>query len=153
MEQIEPLQIPPSTMWLRLDLMALVMAALCQSCRVAYAAEPIIIEDDHPILNDPEALQAMEIFMGMSPEEREDTIRGLLESVGDDPKARAEMELIISKLPALDAEQVAGGKLASDLKQMVQDDQVAKARQNAKKQWTEFGLRFSTRPLYRQKIR
>ena len=134
MEQIEPLQIPPSTMWLRLDLMALVMAALCQSCRVAYAAEPIIIEDDHPILNDPEALQAMEIFMGMSPEEREDTIRGLLESVGDDPKARAEMELIISKLPALDAEQVAGGKLASDLKQMVQDDQVAKARQNAKKQ-------------------
>mmetsp|Transcript_25494 Transcript_25494/g.40026 ORF Transcript_25494/g.40026 Transcript_25494/m.40026 type:complete len:182 (-) Transcript_25494:120-665(-) len=123
-------------MWLRLNALVLVVVALCQSFLVAYAAEPIIIEEDHPLLNDPEALQAMEIFMGMSPEEREDTIRGLLETVGDDPKARAEMELIISKLPALEAEQVADGdgKLASSLKQMVQDDELAKARQNAKKQ-------------------
>ncbi len=121
-------------MWLRLNALVLVVVALCQSFLVAYAAEPIIIEEDHPLLNDPEALQAMEIFMGMSPEEREDTIRGLLDAVGDDPKARAEMELIISKLPALEAEQVADGKLASSLKQMVQDDELAKARQNAKKQ-------------------
>ena len=123
-------------MWLsRLNALALMMMALCQSClQVAYAAEPIIIEEDHPLLNDPEALQAMEIFMGMSPEEREDTIQGLLEAVGDDPKARAEMELIISKLPALEAEQVAGGKLASSLKQMVHDDELAKAKQQAKQQ-------------------
>ncbi|KAL7434244.1 hypothetical protein ACHAXM_003963 [Skeletonema potamos] len=120
-------------MWLRLDLLAVVIVAFSQLCLVAYAAEPIIIEEDHPILNDPEALQAMEIFMGMSPEEREDTIRGLMEAVGDDPKARAEMELIISKLPALDAEQVDGGKQASSLKQMVQGDEFAKARQDAKR--------------------
>ena len=121
-------------MWFKLNILILALiVALCHLSK-SYAAEPIIIEDDHPLLNDPEALQAMEIFMGMSPEEREETIRGLMEAVGDDPKARAEMELIISKLPALDAEQVSGGKLASSLKQMVQDDEFAKARQNAKKQ-------------------
>ncbi|KAL7457245.1 hypothetical protein ACHAWC_008763 [Mediolabrus comicus] len=63
----------------------------------------------------------MEIFMAMSPEEREITIHNLLEAVGDDPKARAEMELIISKLPALEAEQAAGNEFA-------------KAKHNAKKQ-------------------
>mmetsp|Transcript_31978 Transcript_31978/g.54572 ORF Transcript_31978/g.54572 Transcript_31978/m.54572 type:complete len:181 (+) Transcript_31978:74-616(+) len=114
--------------------LAIVMAALCQLRLVAHAAEPIIIDEDHPLLNDPEALQAMELFMGMSPEEREDTIRGLMEAVGDDPKARAEMELIISKLPALTEEQVAGGKLKSSLKQMIQDDEFARARQDAKRQ-------------------
>ena len=105
---------------------------LC-SFQVAYAADPpIVIDESHPLLNDPEALQAMEIFMAMSPEEREITIHNLLEAVGDDPKARAEMELIISKLPALEAEQVAGSE--SSLKKLIQEDEFAKAKHNAKKQ-------------------
>jgi hypothetical protein len=105
---------------------------LC-SLQVAHAADPpIVIDESHPLLNDPEALQAMEIFMAMSPEEREITIHNLLEAVGDDPKARAEMELIISKLPALEAEQVSGSE--SNLKKLIQEDEFAKAKHNAKKQ-------------------
>lgn len=116
--------------------LALVFVAVCNQFTPSYAAGPIVIEDDHPLLNDPEALQAMEIFMGMSPEEREETIRGLMEAVGDDPKAKADMELIISKLPALDAEQVKNSDagLQSSLKQMVQDDEFAKARRDARQQ-------------------
>jgi hypothetical protein len=100
------------------------------------ADEPIIIDEDHPILNDPEALQAMEIFMGMSPEERKDAVMGLMEAVGDDPVAKAEMGLIISRLPALDAEQVKNspGGLQSTLKQMIADDEFAKARRDARQQ-------------------
>ena len=100
--------------------------------------DPIMIEDDHPLLeNDPELLQAMEIFMAMSSEEREDTIRNLMVAVGDDPAKKAEMEYLISKLPELSNEQLANsvdGKTASSLKHLVQDDEFAKARQDAKRQ-------------------
>ncbi|KAL7533208.1 hypothetical protein ACHAXR_005105 [Thalassiosira sp. AJA248-18] len=123
---------------MRMHHLALViLAIICQLCTVSHAAEPIIIEDDHPILTDPASLQAMEIFMGMSPEEREETIKGLMEAVGDDPTKRAEMELIVSKLPALDAELIKNskdGKTASSLKQMAQDDEFAKARHDARSQ-------------------
>ena len=76
----------------------------------------------------------MEIFMGMSPSEREETIRGLLEAAGDDPEKRAEMEMIIASLPAMEEEQAQRGTQKSSLKQMVQDDEFAKARQDAKRQ-------------------
>lgn len=104
---------------------------------LARAAGPIVIEEDHPLLkNDPEALQAMEIFMGMSPDEREETIRGLMDAMGDDPKKRAEMELLLAKLPALSDEQIKNSDsgIQSSLKQMVQDDEFAKARRDARKQ-------------------
>ncbi|EJK68314.1 hypothetical protein THAOC_10518 [Thalassiosira oceanica] len=107
--------------------------ALCQLSLIV-ADEPIIIEDDHPLLNDADALQAMELFMAMSPTEREETIRDLMEAVGDDPEKRADMELLLSKLPAVDAEQLKNspGGTRSSLKQMVQDDEFAKAREDAK---------------------
>ena len=116
---------------MRVFLAFLLLLALCQ---LSLAVEPIVIEDDHPLLNDPDALQAMELFMGMSPSEREETIRELMEAVGDDPEKRAEMELLLSKLPAVDAEQLKNspGGMRSSLKQMVQDDEFAKARTDAK---------------------
>jgi len=71
--------------------------------------------------------------MGMSPEEREDAIKGLMDVVGDDPIKRAEMELLISKLPALDAEQLRNspGGIHSSMEQMLRDDELAKARRDA----------------------
>ena len=71
--------------------------------------------------------------MGMSPDEREETIRGLMDTMGDDPKKRAEMELLLAKLPALSDEQIKNSDsgIQSSLKQMVQDDEFAKARIDA----------------------
>jgi len=98
---------------------------------------PILVDEEHPLLNgDPEVLAAMEIFMGMAPEERASTIKGLMEAVGDDPQKRAEMELIISKLPALDEETLKNSPAGvhSSLKQMIQDDEFAKAQRDARQQ-------------------
>mmetsp|Transcript_24717 Transcript_24717/g.49161 ORF Transcript_24717/g.49161 Transcript_24717/m.49161 type:complete len:182 (-) Transcript_24717:156-701(-) len=96
----------------------------------AASAETIYVEDDHPLLNDPDVLMAMEIFMGMSSEEREEAIHGLMKAAGDDPGKRAEMEMIISKLPALDEETVANSM--SNLNQMVKDDEISKAKEDAR---------------------
>mmetsp|Transcript_15375 Transcript_15375/g.18484 ORF Transcript_15375/g.18484 Transcript_15375/m.18484 type:complete len:179 (+) Transcript_15375:148-684(+) len=116
------------------SIISLATAALCFFS--AQAVEPIIVEEDHPLINDPDVLQAMEIFMGMSPEERQETIKGLMDAVGDDPVKREEMATIISKLPALEQEQLLNSPagLKSSLKQMVQDDEFARARQDAKQQ-------------------
>eukprot|EP00591_Stephanopyxis_turris_P013880 CAMPEP_0195541074 /NCGR_PEP_ID=MMETSP0794_2-20130614/50899_1 /TAXON_ID=515487 /ORGANISM="Stephanopyxis turris, Strain CCMP 815" /LENGTH=209 /DNA_ID=CAMNT_0040675159 /DNA_START=8 /DNA_END=637 /DNA_ORIENTATION=- len=101
------------------------------------------MEEDHPLANDPELLDAMEIFMGMSPTEREETIRGLMKAVGDDPEKRKEMEYIISQLPAMEQDQINAGGGDSSLKQMIQDDENAKAKEAARKQldgmsWEDF---------------
>ena len=97
---------------------------------------PILVDEEHPLLNDPEVLAAMEIFMGMAPDERASTIKGLMEAVGDDPQKRAEMELIISKLPALDEETLKNSPAGvhSSLKQMIQDDEFARAQRDARQQ-------------------
>mmetsp|Transcript_5237 Transcript_5237/g.7563 ORF Transcript_5237/g.7563 Transcript_5237/m.7563 type:complete len:176 (+) Transcript_5237:80-607(+) len=97
-------------------------------------AEVIEIEEDHPLFTDPDLLGAMEIFMRMSPEERESTIQGLMEAVGDDPEKRKEMELIISKLPAVEQEQLKKNGGSSSLNDMIQEDEFAKAKHEAKKQ-------------------
>eukprot|EP00566_Odontella_aurita_P026334 CAMPEP_0113554378 /NCGR_PEP_ID=MMETSP0015_2-20120614/16117_1 /TAXON_ID=2838 /ORGANISM="Odontella" /LENGTH=186 /DNA_ID=CAMNT_0000455515 /DNA_START=225 /DNA_END=785 /DNA_ORIENTATION=- /assembly_acc=CAM_ASM_000160 len=100
----------------------------------ASAADPIRVSEDHPLLNDPDLLGSMEIFMGMSPEEREETIRALMEKVGDDPEKRAEMQLLLSKLPAMDGELLKNSPagIQSDLKQMVHDDEFSKAKKDAR---------------------
>lgn len=122
-----------ATRFFRSALLLLLLVVACLSMLQGAHA----VEEDHPLLNDPEVLQAMELFMGMSATEREETIRGLMEAVGDDPAKRAEMEFIISKLPAVEREQIKnspGGRTSSTLKQMVHDDEVAKAKQNARRQ-------------------
>ena len=78
------------------------------------------------LANDPELLQAMELFMGMSAQEREETIKGLMAAVGDDPAAKQEMERLIQMLGEMDD--------TSSLKQMIHDDELAKAKQQAQKQ-------------------
>ncbi|KAL3911519.1 MAG: hypothetical protein SGARI_001608 [Bacillariaceae sp.] len=131
-------QHPPSTMMrfqrllnITFALLVIFVTLLCRQPCLA-AEDPLIIEDDHPLLqNDPQLLMAMETFMAMSAQEREDTIQKLLDAVQDDPKAVAEMELLISKLPALEKEQVSS---KSNLKELVHDDELAKARQDAKQQ-------------------
>lgn len=113
-------------------------------CNVVVNAELIEIEDDHPLLTNPELLQAMEIFMQMSSEERQEVILGLMETVGDDPKKRKEMELLISKLPQVEQEQLLKNpKAAHSLQELIQDDEFAKAKHNAKQMldgmsWEDF---------------
>eukprot|EP00568_Trieres_chinensis_P006646 CAMPEP_0183293944 /NCGR_PEP_ID=MMETSP0160_2-20130417/2454_1 /TAXON_ID=2839 ORGANISM="Odontella Sinensis, Strain Grunow 1884" /NCGR_SAMPLE_ID=MMETSP0160_2 /ASSEMBLY_ACC=CAM_ASM_000250 /LENGTH=183 /DNA_ID=CAMNT_0025455161 /DNA_START=157 /DNA_END=708 /DNA_ORIENTATION=+ len=97
-------------------------------------AEVIQVEEDHPLLSDPELLGAMEIFMAMSPEEREEAIRALMDAVSDDPVKQKEMEFLISKLPALEEEQIKNGRGGGSLKKMVQEDEFAKAKRNAQMQ-------------------
>ena len=113
------------------SLLILLVAGVCW--QPTASADPIMTDD--PLLNDPDLLASLEIFMGMSPLEREEAIHGLMEAAGDDPQKRAEMEDLIKKLPALDAEQLTNSPagIQSNLEQMVQDDEVAKAKQDARK--------------------
>ena len=78
------------------------------------------------LLEDPELLNALEIFMGMSAQERYETIQGLMEAVGHDPDKRLEMERLIEMLPQMEDN--------SDLKEMIRQDELLKAKQQAKRQ-------------------
>lgn len=82
--------------------------------------------DEPVVVDDKELLSAMEIFVGMSKEEREDTIRGLMERVGDDPVKRAEMEGLLKLLDKDNSD--------SNLKEMVYEDEIAKAKAEARRQ-------------------
>ena len=73
------------------------------------------------LLEDPELLNAMEIFMGMSAQERYETIQGLMEAVGHDPGKRLEMERLIEMLPQMEDN--------SDLREMIRQDELLKAKQ------------------------
>jgi len=103
-----------------------------QPMNIASAA-PLMTDD--PILKDPDLVAALELFIGMSPDERKDTIQGLKASVGDDPQRLAEMEELLDKLSALDVEQLENspGGTHSSIQQMIQDDEVATAKRDARK--------------------
>lgn len=76
---------------------------------------------------DDAVLQALEIFEGMSPEEMEETIVELMQMVGDeDPETKADLQALLDELlPQI--------KSTSNLHQMVQDDELAVATQDALK--------------------
>ena len=89
---------------------------------------------DDPLLKDPDLLASLEIFLGMSPEEREDTVKGLMASVKT-KEQKKEMKDLLDKLSAtMDAEQLQNSPtgVQSSIKQMVQDDEFSKAKQNAR---------------------
>ena len=107
-------------------------------------AEPIMT--DNPLLKDPDLLASLEIFMGMSPEEKDDAITGLLDAVGNDPVQRAEMEDLLKKLLKLSNDEqfkASPGGIHSSIQQMIKDDEIAKAKQDAAKMldgtsWKDF---------------
>lgn len=78
--------------------------------------------------NDPELLAAMEIFAGMSPEEMEETMNELKEMLGNDPETLAAINEVMEEMKQMDA-----ADIKSSLEQMVADDEVAKATQDALK--------------------
>ena len=115
----------------------LALLAAMTTCRLPWpvrADPPIVIEDDHPLLTDPDLPAALETFLGMSPEEREEAMQGLLAAVGDDPVQRAEMERLLATLPAMNEEQLKGShsSLYYSLNKMDRGDEVAQARENAR---------------------
>eukprot|EP00816_Leptocylindrus_hargravesii_P006730 CAMPEP_0196811720 /NCGR_PEP_ID=MMETSP1362-20130617/20022_1 /TAXON_ID=163516 /ORGANISM="Leptocylindrus danicus, Strain CCMP1856" /LENGTH=124 /DNA_ID=CAMNT_0042187097 /DNA_START=198 /DNA_END=569 /DNA_ORIENTATION=+ len=88
-----------------------------------------------PLENDAELLNAMEIFMSMSGNEREEAIADLMALVENDPEKKAEMETLLKMLPDLGD--------AGDLKEMIREDEIAKAKSEAKRQldgqsWDDF---------------
>ena len=71
-------------------------------------------------------LNAMEIFVGMSKKEREETIQGLMATAKGDAKKEAEMEFLLSRVNELEA--------SGSLKQMIRDDEIQKAKREASRQ-------------------
>jgi len=85
-------------------------------------------QHDEPLvdLEDPELLNAMEIFANMSPEEMEETMRELKEMLGDDPEALAAMEQVMQEIPKMKADHI-----QSSLKELIEEDEIAAATQDA----------------------
>lgn len=80
----------------------------------------------HDLMDDPVLLNAMEIFMAMSAQERYETIQGLMEAAGHDPAKRAEMETLIKMLPQMED--------TGNLYELIQEDEFRKAQHEARKQ-------------------
>ncbi|CAB9518984.1 expressed unknown protein [Seminavis robusta] len=78
--------------------------------------------------NDPELLAAMEIFAGMSPEEMEETMKELTQMLGDDPETLSAIRDVMKEIPNLKTSDI-----QSSLKEMVSEDEVAAATQDALK--------------------
>lgn len=79
-----------------------------------------------PEVNDQDLQDAMEIFIRMSKEEREETIKNLMAAVENDPHGKKEMETLIKMLPEMNED--------GNLKFMVQEDEIQKAKQAAQQQ-------------------
>lgn len=77
-------------------------------------------------LDDPELLQAMEIFANMSPDEMEDVLKELQMVLGDDPEALEAMREVMEELPAMKA-----ADIQRNLKNLVEQDEIAKATADA----------------------
>jgi hypothetical protein len=86
-------------------------------------------ESGEPIdFEDPALLAAMEIFAGMSPEEMEETMQELVGLLGDDAETLAAMKEVMDEIQNLEASDT-----QSSLKQMIADDEIAAATQDALK--------------------
>ena len=96
---------------------------------------------DDPLLKDPDLLASFEIFLGMSPEEREETIKGLMSSSVKTKEQKKEMKYLLDKLSAMDAEQLQNSPtgVQSSIKQLIHDDEIAKAKQNARQMLDDQG--------------
>lgn len=83
-------------------------------------------------LDDPELMNAMQIFANMNPEEMEATAKQLKEMLGDDPETLAAIDQVLAEIPKIkdgDGED----SVKRSLKQMVADDEVAAATHEALK--------------------
>jgi len=93
------------------------MMAQCQQATVDELGE---LE----LLNDPELLQAMEIFASMSPEEMEETMEEVKEMLGDDPATLAAIEQVKQQVTDMKS-------INHSLADLIAKDEVAAATQDA----------------------
>jgi aminopeptidase N len=105
-----------------LQLFFVLLLLLGTTTRVVQAQE----EDQLSGYEQLELQHAMEMFMRMSAKERESAIKDLMAAVGDDPKAKKEMETLLEMLPNLEDD--------SNLSQLIAEDELAKAKHEAKRQ-------------------
>mmetsp|Transcript_19825 Transcript_19825/g.29467 ORF Transcript_19825/g.29467 Transcript_19825/m.29467 type:complete len:169 (-) Transcript_19825:13-519(-) len=113
----------------------LVFATLAFLVLFLLSGDIVTAQQNMPLENDAELLNAMEIFMSMSGKEREEAIADLMTLVEDDPEKKAEMETLLKMLPDLGD--------AGDLEEMIREDEIAKAKTEAKRQldgqsWDDF---------------
>ena len=78
--------------------------------------------------NDPELMEAMEIFNAMSPEDMQEAMLGLLEAVGDDPEMLAAIQEVQKEIEMMKA---SGENDAGNLQDLIEDDGLAAASQDA----------------------
>lgn len=84
------------------------------------------MEDEGIEFDDPELLEAIEMFAGMSPEEMEETMQELIGMLGEDPETLAAIEEVMKEIPDMKA-----GDIQSSLNQMVSENEVATATKDA----------------------
>lgn len=114
---------------------SLVLATLAFLVIFLLAGDHVRAQQNIPLEDDAELLSAMEIFMSMSGKEREEAITDLMAAVENDPAKKAEMETLLKMLPDLSD--------TGDLKEMIREDEIAKAKTEAKRQldgqsWDDF---------------
>lgn len=76
--------------------------------------------------NDPELVEALQIFAGMSEEEMEETMRDLIALLGDDPETLAAIQQVLDEIPNMKHSEI-----QSSLKDMVAQDEIAAATEDA----------------------
>lgn len=79
-------------------------------------------------LNDPQLIEAMQMFASMSPEEMEETMKELQEMLGDDPETMAMIKQVAEEIPKMRA-----SGIQSSLKDMIAEDEVQAATNDALK--------------------
>lgn len=85
-----------------------------------------LLEEEDIDFDDPELLEAIEMLAGMSPEEMDETMKELLDMMGDDPETVAAIEGVFRDLPNMVEKDI-----QSSLLKMMLNDGVAAATQDA----------------------
>lgn len=95
------------------------------------AAAATAESDGDPLVDfdDPELLNAMEIFANMSPEEMEETMNAMKDLLGNDPETVAAIDQVMQEIPKMKAADVQ----SSSLKDMIEEDELAVSTQEALK--------------------
>lgn len=83
---------------------------------------PMIIADGRPRTGECHG----KIFMAMSEQERYETVRGLMEAVGDDPGKREEMETLMRMIPQTGDDDDDDG-----IRRLIQQDESREAKRDA----------------------
>jgi hypothetical protein len=95
------------------------------------AAETTIDNQNEPLINlqDPELINAMEIFANMNPEEMEETMEAVKQMLGDDPEVIDAVDAVLKEIQKTKS----ATYVKTSLKDLIEEDEVAVATNDALK--------------------